>query len=124
MTRLKAKAEFSLHKMGYQPYKNGNLWKKTFGFSLIVAKFTTDKIVFRGYSNSNGETFSYKAVATLIADFMPVKDVREEIAHAECNLGIDCTTSCQYVDWGYYDPEELDIYELSLIKGLEKEKTK
>jgi len=124
MTRLKAKAEYCLHKMGYQPYKNGRLWKKTFGFSLIVAEITTDKIVFRGYSISNGETLSDQSVSIPIADFMPVEDVREEIARAECNLGIDCTTSCQYVDWGYYDPEELDIYELRLIKELEKEETK
>lgn len=122
-TRIRQKGEYCLSLMGYIPFKKNSIWKKTFGFALITAVVEDDRIIFRGYSANDNETFTYKAVRIPLVDFMPVEDVRKDIAFAECNLCINNTNASKYVNWGCFDPEEMDVSDFHLINEFNKEET-
>lgn len=112
--------EYALHTLGYRSC--GSVWKKTFGFSMIIADLIEeqDSVRVRAYTMNNEDTFEFVSVCVICADFMPTKDIQTEIAFAESSLNINGKSERKRVEWAGIDPVVVDVGDFSLKQALDE----
>ena len=110
--------EYALHTLGYRSC--GSVWKKTFGFSMIIADLIEeqDSVRVRAYTMNNEDTFEFVSVSVICADFMPTEDIQTEIAFAESSLNIKGKSERKRVEWAGIDPVVVDVGDFSLKQAL------